>query len=153
MARARVIVTYFIIAHYFLSFCKNNVILQNEDHFETLQFQIATNVHRYGRKCLNFSQYFCLIKFLTTEKRHRLSQINDQMEFWDLAIESYSRSNWYPLYQVAGEYCCVFQTNMYNREGRRNGFTPSEEAVFLFKKINFNLTLNEHNYKNNNQNL
>ena len=141
MVQAGVIFTYLFIAHYFLSACENTIILQNEeDQFESLQFQIAIKVHRYGRKCLNFSQYFCLVRFLTTEKRHRLSEINDQMEFTNLARESYSRYNWYPLYQIAGEYCCVFQTNMYNREGRRNGFTPSEEAVFL---INFPLTLNQ----------
>ena len=103
-----------------------------EPHFETLQFQIATNVHRYGRKCLQFSRYYCLVLWLTSETRARIPRRNDRNHFWNLTVRNYTRYNWFSFHERDAGRCCIFQTMVYTREGMENGFSPFEETVFNY---------------------
>ena len=133
-----VILTVFHYVSMNLCYCNVQVtgeIEQNQEidnHFESLHFQIATDINSAGRSCLEFSRFFCLMLWTTTEKRQRVPQLGDRDEFWNFTINSYSRYNWFSFNDNDAGHCCYYQVSMYLLEGRSNGFTPAEAIVSLF---------------------
>ncbi|XP_075265066.1 uncharacterized protein LOC142357307 isoform X2 [Convolutriloba macropyga] len=114
---------------------------REDGHYESLQFQIATDIDSDGLKCLQYSRYFCLLHWVTSERRVRMPQTFDRSEFWELANSSYDKFNWFSLTEIdESGGCCMYQTSVYVERGRMCGFSPG--AYFMkvtdFTPINEN---------------
>ena len=46
------------------------------------------------------SRYFCLLHWVTSERRVRMPQTFDRSEFWELANSSYDKFNWFSLTEI-----------------------------------------------------
>ena len=128
--------TYIFLFYNFLLIGKSDKLPTQEEenelseNWESLHFQIATNISAYGSKCLMLSYYFCLISWRTTERRPRNIGIRDRIDFWQMANRTYEKYNWYSLGDLDFGYCCNYQTSTYVVRGMQHGFTPFQETFF-----------------------
>ncbi|XP_075256583.1 uncharacterized protein LOC142349055 [Convolutriloba macropyga] len=101
---------------------------------ESLTFILPFEKDGLGKQCLQYSQWFCLQGFHTTEMKSRQPEEGDLQEFQRKIFYSHQELNWFSFKQndKANYGCCSLQVDAYQEHGRSRGFSPMEYASKIF---------------------
>ncbi|XP_075264550.1 uncharacterized protein LOC142356548 [Convolutriloba macropyga] len=120
------------------------------ENWESLQFKLPTDLNYYGRKCRQYSQYYCLDKYETQfQEMHSEWQVTRlkktekyyEQSFKHLIVNYWKDINMIDQYRTDG--CCDLQASKYLLNGYLNKrMTPAEYLDKIADYSNDNINLN-----------
>ncbi|XP_075257939.1 uncharacterized protein LOC142349956 [Convolutriloba macropyga] len=96
---------------------------------ESLDFVLPDHKEELGRKCLQYSLYFCVMRYWIQGKQSERSPEETDVEtFKEMVLPVFKEINWYSFQQndkTSGG-CCGLQSTKYIELGQHKGVSPAE---------------------------